>query len=103
MEIFYVLLTILLVSLLPLVDNFDSNLLIGTSYFLILLPLMGLITLKLWIHRNNIRMIIVYVSTLKCKHSRNNDEIPLNDCETQLLKEVIIDDNMRRNAMIVDV
>ena len=96
----------ILISFLPLVeffDSFDSNLLTGTIYVLILLPLMGLITMKLWIHRNNIRLIIVYCSTLKCKHSRNNDEIPLNDCETQMLKELIVDDNMRRNAIIVSV
>ena len=96
----------ILVSFLPLVEFFDSsnlNLLIGTIYVIILLPLIGLITMKLWIHRNSIRMMIVYCSTLKCKHSRSNNEIPLNDRETQLLKEVIVDDNMRRNAIIVDV
>ena len=47
--------------------------------------------------------MIVYCSTVKCKRSVNNDEIRLNNYETQLLKEVIIDDNMRRNATIVDV
>ena len=96
----------ILVSFLPLVEFFDSsnlNLLTGTIYVIILLPLIGLITMKLWIHRNSIRMMIVYFSTLKCKLSRSNNEIPLNDCETQLLKEVIVDDNMRRNAIIVDV
>ena len=96
----------ILISFLPLVeffDSFDSNLLTGTIYVLLLLPLMGLITMKLWIHKSNIRMMIVYCNTLKCKHSRNTDEIPLNDCETQMLKEVIVDDNMRRNAIIVDV
>ena len=69
---------------------------IGTIYVLLLLPLIGLITMKLWIHRNNIKMMIVYCSSLKCKHSRSSDEIPLNDCKTQLLKELIIDDNMRK-------
>ena len=96
----------ILISFLPLVeffDSFDSNLITGTIYVLLLLPLMGLTIMKLWIHRNNIRMMIVYCNTLKCKHSRNNDEIPLNDCEIQMLKEVIVDDNMRRNAIIVDV
>ena len=47
--------------------------------------------------------MIVYCSTLKCKQSRNSNEIPLNDCETQLIKEIIVDDNMRRNAIIVNM
>ena len=100
----------ILVSVLPLVelsDNFDSNLFTGTIYAVTLSPLISLITMKLWMHRNNIRMMIVYCSNLKCitkcTHSGNNCEIPLNDCETQLLKEVIVDDNMRRNATVVDV
>ena len=72
-------------------------------YVLVLLPLVSLITMKILMHRENIKNMIIYCSMLKCKHSRNNDEVPLNDCETQLLKEVIVDDNMRRNATIVDV
>ena len=94
------------VSFLPLIelfDNFDLNLATGTIYISVLSPVMCLITMKLWIHKNNISTMIVYCSALKCKHSRSNDEIPLNDCETQLLKEVIVDDNMRRNATVVDV
>ena len=94
------------VSFLPLIELFDSynlNLVTGTIFVLVLSPLMGLMTLKIWIYRNNIRAMIVYFSTIKCKHSIINDEMPLNDCETQLLKEVIVDDNMRRNAIIVDV
>ena len=96
----------ILVSFLPLVeffDSFDSNLVTGTMYVLVLLPLVSLITIKVLIHRENIKNLIVYCSTLKCKNSSNNDELPLNDCETQLLKELIVDDNMRRNALIVDV
>ena len=83
---------IILVSFIPLVElsnSVDSTLLKGTIYIVALSPLIGLITMKLWIHRNNIRVMIVYCGNLKCicKHtqSRNSDEIPLNDCETQWL------------------
>ena len=98
----------ILISVLSLVefyDSFDSNLVVGTVYVLVLLPLVGLIIMKLLIHRMKIRKMIVYCNTLKCRRSRNNDEIPLNDCQEQLLREVgvIVDDNMRRNAIIVDV
>ena len=59
--------------------------------------------MKLLIHRRNIRKMIVYFCALKCKHSRNDNEPSLNDCKTPLIKEIIVDDNMKRNALIVDV
>ena len=95
----------ILVSVLPLVEFFDSlnsNLVLGTAYVSVLLPLAGLITMKLVIHRRNIRNMINYC---KCKRSRNVDEVALNDCQVQLLREfdVIVDDNMRRNATIADM
>ena len=96
----------ILVSVLPLVeffDSFDPNLVTGTLYVLVLLPLVSLIIMKLLIHRRNIKEMIVYCSTTKCKRSRNDNEISLNDCETQLIKEVVVDDNMRKNALIVEV
>ena len=69
----------ILVSFIPLVelfDSFDLHLATATIYVLILSPLMGLITMKTWIHRNNIKMMIVYCSNLKCKPSRNNNDLP---------------------------
>ena len=77
-------------------------------YIIILLPLVSLIVMKLLIHRGNIKNIISYCNIMiqKCiKHSKNDDEIPLNDRETPLLKEfgITVDDNMRRNAIIVEV
>ena len=40
-------------------------------------------------------MVIIYCRAIICKHSVNNDEIPLNDCEIQLLRDaIIVDDNM---------
>ena len=98
----------ILVSFLPLVEffnSFDSNVVTGTAYVLVLLPLVGLITMKLLIHRSDIRKLLIYCSRFRCKQSRNNDEIPLNDYQEVLLREVgvIVDENMRRNAIIVDV
>ena len=106
----------ILVSALPLVEFFDSldyTLISVTVYVLALLPLASLIIMKLLIHRRKIKnKLIIYCSNLKCKHSRNDDEIPLNvseaqsgdDPETQPEETVvIIDDDMRRNATVVDV
>ena len=96
----------ILVSFLPLVEFFDSFMLTGMIYVLVFTPIVSLTTMKLLIHREKIKRAIVYCSSLKCKHSRNTDEnVPLNDCQIQLLKEVgvTIDDNMRKNALIVEV
>ena len=95
----------ILVSFLPLVEFFDSldpNLVIGTAYVSVLLPMVGLITMMLVIHRSNIRNMIGYY---KSKHSRKTDEMALHDCQVQLLRvvDVIVDDNMRRNATIADI
>jgi len=57
----------ILVSFLPLVeffDSFDSNVVIGTAYVLVLLPLVGLITMKLLIHRKNLRKMIIIAGLL---------------------------------------
>ena len=73
--------------------------LIGMIYVLVFISIVNLTTLKLLTHREKIKRMIVYCSTLKCKHSRNtNENVPLNDCQMQLLKEVgvIVDDNMKK-------
>ena len=100
----------ILILFLPLVeffDSFKSNLVIGTAFILVLLPLLGLITMKLLIHRKNIRMMIDHCHSFKwkCKCPRKDDKISLNDFQEPLIKEVgiIVDDNMRKNATIVDV
>ena len=90
----------ILISFLPLVeffDNFDLTLAVGIAYILVLLPLVGLIIMKLLTNRKNIKKMIVDCSILKCKTSRNHDEVLLNNSETQLHNEVTVDvdDNMR--------
>ena len=99
----------ILVSFLPIVeffDSFNSNMLTGMIFVLVFIPIVSLTTMKLLIHREKIKRVIVYCSSLKCKHSRNTDEnVPLNDCQIQLLKEVgvTVDDNVGKNALIVEV
>ena len=99
----------ILISFLPLVeffDSFNSDLVIGAAYVLVLLPLLGLITMKLLVHRRNIAKMIYYcINFITCPHSRNNNDIPLIDCQEQLLREdgVIVDNNIKRNAVTGDV
>ena len=68
----------ILISFLPLLEFFDSfntNLVIGMIYIIILLPLVSLIVMKLLIHRGDIKNIISYCNIMiqKCiKHSKND-------------------------------
>ena len=72
-----------------------------------LLPFLSLIAMKLVIHRKKIKEVIV---NFKCRRPTREDEIPLidpaaqpeNDTGAQFI-ELIVDDDMRRNAFIVDV
>ena len=93
----------ILISFLPLVEFFDSyntNLVIGTAYVLVLLPLVGLITTKIIIHRKIVKKMKDYFR--RCKQPRNYNEIPLDEDQEHLLTEddVTMDDNMRNNANV---
>jgi len=99
---------IILVSVLPLVEFFNSfnpNLVTGAVYVLLLLPFTSLIGIKILIHRRKIKKMIVYCSTFKRRHL-NDNEVPLVTIETQpreISNGVTVDNNMKRMTTIVDV
>ena len=73
-------------------------------YLLVILPLISFIAIKVWINKDIIQ--IVYY---KCKHifiSCYYNEVATDDPQEPVeIKEfgIIVDENMRRNAIIVDV
>ena len=50
-------------------------------------------------------MIYYCINFITCPHSKNNNDILLKDCQEQLLREdgVIVDNNIKRNAVTADV
>ena len=98
----------ILVAVLPFVrhyDNFGSDLVLTLAYILVLLPLIIFIAMELLIHKDNIKETIQRVKSFKLRKDKSNNngnnKIPLNDVNREF--GIIVDENMRRNAMIVDV
>ena len=100
---------LVLVSVLPLVESFgsfDSNLLMGITFVLIILPALIFVTMSVMINKEKIRKLPGYCHTKWSQlHLRNYSEIPLTETaesdEDEYLSD--IDDSMRTNATICDM
>ena len=98
---------LLRISVLPViefVDQYDEIFVIAIIYVLVILPLISFIAIKVWINKN-----IIQIASHKFKNmfiSCNYNEIVTDDPqEPNEIREfgVIVDENARRNAIIVDV
>ena len=78
-------------------NNSDSNLILILAYILVLLPLTIFIAMEILINKENIKKMI----KLRKERSDSRYEIPLNDLNHEI--DIIVDESMRRNALIVDV
>ena len=103
---------LVLVSVSPLVESLDSvnsNLLVGITFILVILPLLTFITMSLMINKEKIKRLPEYCYT-KCVQLRirlkKYLEIPLDEPEESSDEEEfvnVIDDSRRVNATICDV
>ena len=98
---------IVIISVLPViefVDQYDETFVIVTIYLLMILPLISFIAIKIWINK---KIILV----ANCKYKKIfiscfcNETAPDDSQGPVEMREfgVIVDENMRRNAIIVDV
>ena len=113
---------LVLVSVLPLVeffDTFNSNLIVGIAFVLIVLPSVIFIIMALVTNKDKINKVFktCYFYCLKLRMHNTYNEISLNETENPSdestnhedlsnqneFTTLIIDDNMRRNATICDV
>ena len=92
---------IIFIAVLPLLDNFDSPFVITTAFSLIILPLLNFIAMTLFLHKDDLKKIIAYFTTKDESPSSNNDVS--NDETPKKEFHLIIDDSMRKNAIICDV
>ena len=104
---------ITITSVLPIaeiVDNYNETFVAVTAYLLVILPLTSFIAVKFWINKHNIQksfkhLMSVIGSYILRNGVATNDE----DDEQQPLTaemgefEIVVDDEMRRNAIVVDV
>ena len=88
-----------------LTDDYDETFILVITYCLVVMPLTSFIVIKFWLNRKQIR--IAFKNWSK-KWLYKYSSVPAGDVEELNEHEedetvVIIDDNMRRNAIIVDV
>ena len=98
---------IVIISALPIVefvDHYDKTLVVVIVYVLVLWPMASFVSIKIWINKKNIQDTIKSLSK-KCSNKYN--ALHSNDIEepARSVNEagIVVDDNMRRNAIIVDV
>ena len=96
---------IVIISILPIVELVEIFALV-LVYLLIILPLASFIIIGLWINKSKIHNVFKYWIK-KCLYE-HNVIIPSENVEETNDNEIdeigiIVDDNMRRNAIIVDV
>ena len=98
-----ILIMMILIAMISYFNNYDSNLVVSLAYILVLLPLIIFIAMELSINKENIKKMIQTIKSFKLRKqkSKNKNEIPLNDVNHEI--GIIVDDSMRRNALIVDV
>ena len=89
------------IAMLPLLDDFDSPFVITMAFILIILPLLNFIAMTLFLHKDDLKKIVACFST-KDESPRSNNDVS-NDKAPKKEFHLIIDDSMRKNAIICDV
>ena len=98
---------IVIISVLPViefVDKYDEIFVMVIVYVLVILPLMSFIVIKVWINKNIIQIVSykckkIFISCYYNEVSTDNSQEPVDIREFG----VIVDENIRKNAIIVDV
>ena len=97
---------IVIISGLPVVefvDNYDETFVLAITYLVLILPLITFIAMKL---RCNIKSIFNILKDCRVKYFHRYSTLPTDDAEQPIEANeigIIVDDNMRRNAITVDV
>ena len=92
----FVLHLMIVVSMVPLIDSYDRDLLVTFMVMLVILPLIAFLTMELYLYKNAIKKITTYCKPPKpdTNHVINND-VPMRD-----FIDTVIDDSKRVNATV---
>jgi len=93
---------IILITALPLFDNFDSPLVIAITFILMILPLLSFIAMTIFLNKDALKKTVTQF-TFKDESPNNNNVVNNNEVVPMREFHIIVDDNMRRNAIICDV
>ena len=91
---------IVLVTALPLLETFGSSLVKGTSFVLVILPLIQFFVMKIYTNKHS----LVKVTKNAIKYFQDKD-VPDNNAPSNAANDIdlVIDDSMRRNATIAAI
>ena len=90
---------IILISTLPLLDDFDSPLVIIISFVLVILPLTILTVVTLFLHKDNLQKFVAHFSSRSQTPNNDNDADISNETPMREF-HLIIDDNARQKAKV---
>ena len=87
---------IIIVTALPLFDDFDSPLVITIAFTSTILPLLKFLAITLYLHKGNLKNIITHFIH-KDEPPNSNNEIPMKEFD------IIVDDSTRTNITVCDM
>ena len=90
---------IILISVLPLLDDFDSPIVIMISFLLVILPLVMLIALVLFLHKDNLKKFVAHFSSRSQTPNNDNDAVISNETPMREF-DLVIDDNARQKIKV---
>ena len=97
---------LILVAVLPLFeyfDTFDSSLVIGIAFVLVILPLVQFIVMKVFTSKQTLRNITKKTIKQFSSHNSLQGNVPVNDVVCTTFVNLSIDDDMRRNAVVCEM
>ena len=86
---------LIVVSMIPLVDSFDPDLLLTFTIILVILPLVAFLIMEIYLYKSTIKKITEHCKPPKPDTINVNNEIPMSD-----FIDSVIDDNSRKNTTI---
>ena len=92
---------LIFITALPLLDDFDSPMIIAMSFISMILPLILFFAMALFLHKNDLKKVV-----LRCTFKRKSPSISNNGNSNETpMKEFdnIIDDSVRVNATVCDM
>jgi len=87
----------ILVTVISFAESFSTGVLLLAIILLVLLPLIIFAAMEVIVHKENIKKILTYCKPIPVTADDKDQVSPVSDIS------LVIDDNMRKNATIVDM
>ena len=94
----FVLQLMIVVSMVPLIDSYDPDLLLSFMFVLVILPLIPFLIMEIYLYRRTVKKITKYCVPPKPDTTNDNNEVPMRD-----FVDSVIDDSRRVNATICEM